>query len=483
MLFNSFIFVIFLTVFLLLWNMVKNHTRLHLYLIFVFSCIFYGWWDWRFLFLIYFTGTVDFFLAQGIAKCLTWKNEKAGKRIAALLLFLSVAAGLGSLSIFKYSGFFAEEISYLLGLAGIHIDLKSRIPDFCLILPVGISFYTFQSLSYTIDIYRKMLAPTRSWIHYMAYLMLFPQLVAGPIVRAVDLLHKLLLPPAISPMLQYNAVKLIALGYFKKCFLADNAAAIVDMAFRQSHVYTGSSTWFLVMILFSIQIYCDFSGYSDIARGIIKFMGYRFNLNFNHPYAAHSLQDFWSRWHISLSGYFRDYVYIPLGGNRKGKARTCFNLFITFLLSGLWHGAALNFIFWGAYHGILQVIEKITSLNKFLAGRRSLVIKVLFTALTQLEVLVGWVFFRAANWHEALYVLSNMFTFSSEQTKFKPVTSPALLIILFLAMEIILLTRAEEKLLHKWKFLRSWEPVATGLLILLTVLYRGEGYGFIYFQF
>lgn len=483
MLFNSFAFIVFLTVFLLLWKFVKFRTILRLYLILVFSCIFYGWWDWRFLFLIFFTGTVDFFLASGIAKALAWENRKKGKRAAAFLLILSIVSGLGALSIFKYWGFFADQMNILLKYCGFTVNLRDHIPEFCLILPVGISFYTFQSLSYTIDVYRGQLTPTKNWVHYMAYLMLFPQLVAGPIVRAVDLLPKLLLPPCTSPMVQYNAVKLIILGYFKKCFLADNAAAIVDMAFAQSRIYTGSGTWFLVMVMFSIQIYCDFSGYSDIARGIIKFMGYRFNLNFNHPYSACTLQGFWSGWHISLSTYFRDYVYIPLGGNKKGKIRTCFNLFLTFLLSGLWHGAALNFVFWGAYHGILLVVEKITGIGKILSGRKNIFLTLFFTFLTQLSVLVGWVFFRAANWQEAIHVLSCMFTFSQEQTKFKPLGNPSVIIIVFLLMEIFLLLQIDRKLLHKSSLYRKWEPVAAGLLILLTVLYRGEGYGFIYFQF
>ena len=298
MLFNSLIFLIFLLCFLLLWQWAKNYTRWRLLLILVASIVFYGWWDWRFLFLIFFTGGVDFFIALAMGKCHQIKNQKLQINVASLLLAISIFSGVGVLSIFKYSVFFATELSRLISCFGMKINLVDHIPEFCLILPVGISFYTFQSLSYTIDVYRRKIEPTNSFIHYMAYLMLFPQLVAGPIVRAVDLLPKLLQKPQTSNMCKYNALKMVVLGFFKKCVIADNAAVIVDTAFAHADVYSGSWTWFLVMIMFSIQIYCDFSGYSDIARGIIKYMGYRFNLNFNHPYVACGMQDFWSRWHI-----------------------------------------------------------------------------------------------------------------------------------------------------------------------------------------
>ena len=338
-------------------------------------------------------------------------------------------------------------------------------------------------MSYTIDVYRSRLTPTRSLVHYFAYLMLFPQLVAGPIVRAVDLLPKLLQIPNISPMIRYNALKMIALGFFKKCVLADNAANIVDTAFSTPSAYCGSWTWLLVMIMFSIQIYCDFSGYSDIARGIIKFMGYRFNLNFDHPYKACSLQDFWSRWHISLSSWFRDYVYIPLGGNRKGKVRTLLNLFITFLISGLWHGAAMNFVVWGAYHGLLQVVEKIFSIPSWIAHCNKRCWIILMMVLTQIEVLIGWIFFRASTFKEAVYVLERIFSFAREQVPFKPDAKPLPILILFLVMEIFLILKWDRKLLHHSIVYRRIEPVLVGLLMIATILYRGAGHGFIYFQF
>ena len=483
MLFNSLTFLIFLGCFLLLWRWAKEYTRWRLLLILVASVVFYGWWDWRFLFLIFFTGSIDFLLALLLGVCRKIQNAKKQQIISKILVSLSIISGLGVLCIFKYSVFFAQLLNDIAGIFGINFDLTKHIPEFCLILPIGISFYTFQSLSYTIDVYRKKIEPTKSFIHYMAYLMLFPQLVAGPIVRAVDLLPKLLQKPQTSSMVQYNALKLIVLGFFKKCVIADNAATVVDTAFSHVNIYQGSWTWFLVMVMFSIQIYCDFSGYSDIARGIIKYMGYRFNLNFNHPYIACGLQDFWSRWHISLSSWFRDYVYIPLGGNRKGKFRTLFNLFFTFLISGLWHGAALNFITWGAFHGIIQIIEKLIKLPEFLKKHNSWYVIAANTVLTQLLVLTGWVFFRAASFTDAKNIIGRMVNFSAEVICFKPNSNPYVIFVVFLIMEFFLIKKFDCKLLRKYTFYRHLEPILVGVLIVITIFYRGEEHGFIYFQF
>lgn len=479
MIFNSLTFLVFLLFFLILWQWARWKNWSRLYLILIFSIIFYGWWDWRFLFLILFTGCVDFFLALGMEKAAAIKDSLLRQTVRKSCVILSIVAGIGVLSVFKYSRFFAECITKAAALINVHISPMEYIPEFCLILPVGISFYTFQSLSYTIDVYRGKLSPTRSFVHYMSYLMLFPQLVAGPIVRAVDLLPKLLLPPADSRTIRYNALKMIALGFFKKCVLADSAAVIVDKAFAAPQMFNGSLTWITVMVLFSIQIYCDFSGYSDIARGIIKYMGYRFDLNFNHPYVARGLHDFWSRWHISLSSWFKDYLYIPLGGNKKGKFRTCCNLFITFLISGLWHGAAMNFIIWGAYHGVLQIAERVFNLKKFVQGR---VLTFFFIILTQAEVLIGWVFFRSASLPESLYVLQRMFAFSPENSRMK-YSEPLAIIITFIIMEFILIRKADQKLLRNTVWFRYAEPFAVGALMICTILFRGEGHGFIYFQF
>ena len=479
MIFNSLTFFIFLVFFLLLYEVVKKYTQLRLWLIFIASCIFYGWWDWRFLFLIFFTGGIDFCMALCLEKAQNIQNIRTRNFIRKFCLALSLFSGIGVLSVFKYSKFFAEIISSLLKYLGLNISLAAHIPEFCLILPVGISFYTFQSLSYTIDVYRGVLRPSKNPIHYMAYLMLFPQLVAGPIVRAIDLLPKLLTVPQISNTIKYNAVKLIITGFFKKCVIADRAAIYVDTVLSNSHLYTGSITWLIVMLLFSIQIYCDFSGYSDIARGLIKYMGYSFPLNFNHPYIACGMHDFWSRWHISLSTWFRDYLYIPLGGNKKGKIRTYLNLFITFLVSGLWHGAAWNFIIWGTYHAVIQIIERIFNLKKYFTTQCRMLAGI---AVTWIFVITGWIFFRASSLQEALYVLHKIYSFSYESTKFK-ISNPLFIIMLFMLFEAFLIMKTDQKLLKRFKIYRSLEPFLLGIFVIVIILFRGDEHGFIYFQF
>lgn len=479
MIFNSLTFFIFLLCFMFLWAIVKKHTQLRLILIFIASCIFYGWWDWRFLFLIFFTGSIDFILALCIEKANDISNIKIRNFIRKTCLYLSLVSGIGVLSVFKYSKFFANIISSALSYIGLNIQLINYIPEFCLILPVGISFYTFQSLSYTIDVYRGVLRPTRNPIHYMAYLMLFPQLVAGPIVRAVDLLPKLLQPPVSSNTVKYNALKLIAVGFFKKCVIADRAAFLVDTVFSNTHLYTGTLTWILVMMLFSIQIYCDFSGYSDIARGIIRYMGYSFNLNFNHPYIACGMHDFWSRWHISLSTWFRDYLYIPLGGNKKGKFRTYFNLFITFFISGLWHGAAWNFVFWGAYHAVVQIIERILNIKKYITTKYH---RFAWLIATQILVFTGWIFFRSQSLSEALYIMGKICSLSSETAKFT-ISRSLGIILLFIVMETFLVKKADQFLLKRFKVFRYIEPFLIGFFIIMIILLRGDEHGFIYFQF
>ena len=479
MIFNSLIFFVFLLCFLLLWEVCKKYTQLRLYLIFIASCVFYGWWDWRFLLLIFCTGGIDFCMALCLEKANRIQNTRAKNFVRKFCLTLSLISGIGCLSVFKYSKFFAQILTVGLEHIGLNISLVNHIPEFCLILPVGISFYTFQSLSYTIDVYRGVLQPTRNPIHYAAYLMLFPQLVAGPIVRAVDLLPKLLMAPQVSNTIRYNAVKLIVTGFFKKCVVADRAAHLVDTVFSNTHLYTGSITWFVVMLLFSIQIYCDFSGYSDIARGLIRYMGYSFPVNFNHPYIACGMHDFWSRWHISLSTWFRDYLYIPLGGNKKGKMRTYGNLFVTFLISGLWHGAAWNFIIWGAYHAVIQIIERIFDLKKYFTTKYRVFAGIV---ITWILVLSGWVFFRASSLQEALYVLHRMYSFSNESAEFK-ISKVLGVIMIFMILEAFLITKADQKLLKKFKFYRFLEPFVLGIFIIVIILFRGDEHGFIYFQF
>lgn len=327
MLFNSIIFLVFGSLFfalLPLINKQKNNTR---WIFFTFaSFVFYGWWDWRFLFLIIGSGLIDFFAGKLIYKY---------PRRRTFFLIASLFGNLGSLAAFKYNSFLARNIEALLQFTSLDVNLQNQIPEFMYILPVGISFYTFQSMSYTIDIYRGRLKPTANIVHFFTYLSMFPQLVAGPIVRAKELLPQLKRVRKVSPQESWNGFHLILTGYFKKVVLADNIAPLVNYAFSDANTSNSTLYWWVVMLGFAFQIYFDFSGYSDIARGIAKWMGIHFKMNFNHPYNSTSLREFWTRWHISLSTWFRDYVYIPMGGSRKGKLRSHLNMWITMVVSDL----------------------------------------------------------------------------------------------------------------------------------------------------
>ena len=471
--FNSIVFLAFFAVFYSLYLVVRERTWMRLGLTLAGSAVFYGWWDWRFLFLIAFTGSVDFFMGLAMSRC----GSRSPWRKACVTV--SLLCGIGSLSVFKYSAFFAAQIAALLRIAGIEVDLVSRIPQFCLILPVGISFYTFQSLSYTIDVYRGQLKPTGNPVHYFAYLMLFPQLVAGPIVRASDLLWQIRKSPSISPDRCWGGLKLCVFGFFKKCVIADNLAFYVDTAFANVFMESHTSFWWVAMAGFAVQIYCDFSGYSDIARGLIEMMGYRFGINFNHPFSAVSVKDFWRRWHISLSSWFRDYVYFPLGGGRGSTCSAVRNIWITFLLSGLWHGAGWNFVIWGGVHAFWLTVERITSYPDRLAkvgwwGR------VLCLVVAQVQILVAWVFFRADNVSEAFHVIGRMFAF--HDFRHGKVAVLAILAV-FAVFELWFATSLGERVKRRIANWRMVEPLLLGVLAAAAVFLRGDGNAFIYFQF
>lgn len=470
MLFNSLIFVVFAVVYFLVSKLIGNRLKGRLLWLTAASFFFYGWWDWRFLFLIIFSGLVDFTAAIGMAR-----YEKHRK----LFLIFSMIANIGSLSVFKYSGFIARTLDSFLGLSG-QFSLVNHIPEFFLVTPVGISFYTFQSLSYTIDVYKKRLEPTKSIIHFFAFLSMFPQLVAGPIIRARMMLPQLL---KLSPISKDNAwigFRFLVKGYFKKMVIADNLAPLVVAAFSSPEVNPSSFYWWGVMMAFAFQIYCDFAGYSDIARGLAKWMGYDFIENFNHPYISTSLRDFWTRWHISLSTWFRDYVYIPLGGNQKGKFFQHLNMWITMLLSGLWHGASWTFISWGAVHAFFLSLERILGWPDYFSKNRFL--KVAGWFLVMVQVLVAWVFFRAESIGKAWLIVKTMFSFAGPVTLEWGLNGTVFLTIMFLRE---LLEAAGVKNRIDWESKRwMWfEMILYALLITSIVYFRGNGSEFIYFQF
>lgn len=474
MIFNSLPFLAFFFLFFLFWTKLKKESTIRYIYLIVSSFIFYGWWDWRFLFLIIFSGFIDFFSAK-----LIFSNREKPKKVKLFLIF-SLIANLGILSIFKYSIFFAEQIENLLEIISISVNLKEQIPPFAYILPVGISFYTFQSMSYTIDVYRAKLKPTNNVLHFFSYLVMFPQLVAGPIVRAKDFLEQLKQNKKISSIEFWNGLKLIIIGYFQKTVLADNLGILVDKAF--AGVDNGQGLyWWVVIICFAFQIYFDFSGYSQIARGLAKLMGYHFKMNFNHPYLSVSLKGFWGRWHISLSTWFRDYIYIPLGGAKKGKIRSHINLWITMLLSGLWHGASMNFILWGAYHSIILSMEKLFKIPNIRSEYK--VIILLKWGATMIQILIGWVFFRSTSIEQMLIIFKQMFQVNFNYDFFYSNVDTMVFLIIAIIIEGIYYLRRYTSLFKNFKINYYLESVQYSFLILAIVFFRGPEKEFIYFQF
>jgi alginate O-acetyltransferase complex protein AlgI len=381
MLFNSFTFVIFLAIVLtLVWS---SPHRVQNWILVVASCFFYGWWDWRFLGLLFFTSGVDFIAAQRIEDAPTLRRKKA-------FLGCSLGANLGVLGFFKYCNFFEQTLAHALHPFG--IVMPERLLN--VVLPVGISFYTFQAMSYTIDVYRGRMEACRNLKDFLVYITFFPQLVAGPIERARELLPQLRRPRSLTRTDVAEGFYLVIWGYAKKTVVADNLGLKVDRIFAQGSLTTADVL--IGTIGFAFQIYADFSGYTDIARGVARWLGVRLTLNFDHPYFASNPQDFWRRWHISLSTWLREYLYIPLGGNRLGEPRTYGNLMATMLLGGLWHGAAWNFVLWGGYQGALL------SAHRWYAERRparlpnhgSALWRVAGTTAMFTFVLYGWLLFR-----------------------------------------------------------------------------------------
>ena len=398
MLFNSLEFALFFIVVFGVYCCV-GHRAQNRWLL-VASYVFYGAWDWRFLGLIAVSTIVDY--GVGI-----WLSTSEGRRRRTLLT-LSIATNLGILCAFKYAGFFAEGLVDLLSPFGI----SPRPLTLQVVLPVGISFYTFQTLSYTIDIYRRRIGPTRNLLDFALFVAFFPQLVAGPIERARRLLPQITQPRRIDLLGLREGIWLVLWGLFKKVVIADNFAALVDAVYAPE-ANPEAAELLLATYAFAIQIYCDFSGYSDIARGIGRILGFDLMLNFRLPYFAKNPADFWNRWHISLSTWLRDYLYIPLGGNREGRARTYQNLMITMLLGGLWHGAAWNFVVWGAYHGALLVAHRagrslLTDLAPVTASGQRLW-RAGTTILTLHLVCLGWVFFRAESLSQAVSLIGQLF--------------------------------------------------------------------------
>jgi len=339
MLFNSFIFLIFLALIIPAYYFLSVRWRKPVILIA--SYFFYGYWDYRFCALLLISTVIDYFTGKYIYAT---ENPKTRNN----LLYISLFSNLGILGLFKYFNFFVSSFDAAFSIFGLQLDYL----HLNIILPVGISFYTFQTLTYTIDIYRKEIKPTSSFLDFAIYVSFFPQLVAGPIERAKNLLPQIANMPTPTVNQFKQGFVLITVGMFKKVLIGDTTGRIVDQIFAQPQYYA-SSEMLMGLILFSIQIYADFSGYSSIARGTAKWLGIELMENFNQPYLSANITEFWRRWHISLSSWLKDYLYISLGGNRKGKGRTYINLMLTMLLGGLWHGASYTFVVWGGCMGFI----------------------------------------------------------------------------------------------------------------------------------
>ncbi len=483
MLFNSIEFLCFLPiVFGLYWFVLKDSLRGQNALIVLASYVFYGAWDVRFLSLIILSSVVDFFLGKAI-------HDTNDKRRRKLYLIMSLSVNLGLLGFFKYYGFFVDSFVDLLNGLG----FQAHRSTLNIILPVGISFYTFQTLSYTIDIYRKQLKPTRDPVAFFAFVAFFPQLVAGPIERASNLLPQFLKNRNFDEKYAISGLRIMLWGFFKKVVIADRLAEYVDIVYSTPGEFQGLS-FIIATFFFALQIYCDFSGYSDIAIGVARLFGFDLMTNFRTPYFATSLREFWQRWHISLSTWFRDYVYIPLGGNRVGEARKIFNLMVTFLVSGLWHGANWTFVIWGGIHGMILSFETLFRKSKPFAFVPNIIKGVfIFTV-----VCLAWIFFRANNVSDAFLIFNNTFTGLGNQLtnsvelenalrsfipSLKEFKNLAISLLLFGLVEVFLYNKSFHELVDKWKTPVRW---VFYYLILFWIIYFGafnKGAQFIYFQF
>ena len=479
MYFNSLDFAAFLPViFILYWFVFNKKLKLQNILIVIASYIFYGWWDWRFLSLIFFSSVVDFFIGNSIFKNNNIKTRK-------ILLSTSILINLGLLSFFKYYNFFLENFIDAFSIFGIAIKLQSLK----IILPVGISFYTFQTLSYTIDIYRKKLKPTTNFINFAAFVSFFPQLVAGPIERASDLLPQFSKKKHFNYSAATDGLRQILWGLFKKMVIADNCAIIANQIFNNSDDYSGS-TLLVGAIMFAFQIYGDFSGYSDIAIGTSRLFGFNLKQNFAFPYFSRDFGEFWRRWHISLSTWFRDYIYIPIGGSRGSTLNKIRNIFIIFLLSGFWHGSNWTYIVWGGINAIcflpLIILNKNRkNLDIVASGKKYPSIKnIVSIILTFSFTVLAWVFFRADNIKHAISYLHSIFS-SSIFTKPQIYPNHTIKLLLFFII-IEWLGREQlyaiEKIGHNWIKPLRWFFYL--ILVFLIILFSvKEEQPFIYFQF
>jgi D-alanyl-lipoteichoic acid acyltransferase DltB (MBOAT superfamily) len=478
MYFHSIDFALFLPiVFVLYWFVCRQSIKAQNILLLLASYVFYGWWDWRFLGLIIFSTGLDFVVAQAIA-------ESPHKNRQKLWLWVSLSLNLGLLCVFKYFNFFIDNFVAAFNLLGYNIP-ESNLN---LILPVGISFYTFQTLSYTIDVYRGKMQASKDFIAFAAFVAFFPQLVAGPIERASHLLPQFLDKRPFDAAKATDGLRQILWGLVKKIVIADNCAEYANQIFNHSGEQNGM-TLLLGAMFFAFQIYGDFSGYSDIAIGVARLFGFDLMRNFAFPYFSRDIAEFWRRWHISLTTWFRDYLYIPLGGSRGNKLLTARNTLIIFLVSGFWHGANWTFVYWGAFHAVLFLPLLLTGkhrnqLNTVAAASSLPTLRELFQMLlTFISVCLGWIFFRSTDLPQALDIFSTIFSASLFSKPHYWSTEIGMVLAGFVLLE--------------WRGRLTQHPLAVigmgwsrplrwgfyCLLLLLLWYFAGTPQEFIYFQF
>lgn len=482
MLFNSLHFAIFLPiVFVLYWFATKREVRLQNIILLAASYFFYACWDWRFLFLLVASTSLDYYTGIKIFDAGSKSNKK-------FWLWLSISINVGFLAIFKYYNFFASSFVDALSLLDINADARM----INIILPVGISFYTFHGLSYVIDLYKSRINPERDIINYSLFVSFFPLLVAGPIERATHLLPQLIKKRAFNYEQATDGLKQILWGLFKKMVIADNCATYANLIFNNAADYSGS-TLVVGAIFFSFQIYCDFSGYSDMALGTARLFGIDLLRNFAFPYFSRDIAEFWRRWHISLSSWFRDYLYIPLGGSRGSKGMQMRNMFIIFLVSGFWHGANWTFVAWGALHAIYfvpllllnknRIHTEIVARGKYFPTLKEASAMLLTFCLTTF----AWIFFRAENMVHAISYISGIISYDLFRMPYflgiKEAALTALFVVLFVLVEWL---GREQQYAIKTIVLGWKKPLQWGfyyLIAMLIFLFGSTNESFIYFQF
>ena len=481
MLFHTWVFAVFFLIFYPVYLLVRKNNQLMNVWLMIASYTFYGWWNPAYLLLLFGTSAIDY------AMVLLMERKRSTR---TLWLVISLVSNFGFLGYFKYSGFLTENINLLLAHfhAGFLLPTPEVYPNKMIglfgatdrffekvVLPIGISFHTFQSMSYTIDAYKGVIKTERNFIRFLTFVSFFPQLVAGPIERASNLLPQLQQTPTITGQDINDGLSLFLVGFFKKVALADYLAKYVDLVYGNPSIYQAPAL-ILATVAFGWQIYFDFSGYTDMARGLARIMGFRLMLNFNNPYTATGLGDFWNRWHISLSTWFKDYLYFPLGGSRHGELRTYFNIFITMVISGIWHGANWTFVMWGVLHALARCLTREVEQTQFYQTRVPRLLKQLlvFTFVT-----FTWIFFRAQSLSDAGLIIKRMFT-----TKWTDPHFPLLMACLIAAVWLYQLLYNSRLGLKRYL---DTAPVRVGMaslmLAYLMIVAQPSTKQFIYFQF